>query len=232
MPKITYVHALRSYNDVDKNSALAVHYEVGRYDDTQVAILDLFSQITYSSCFSQLRTKEQLGYIVHSTSSSQNGTMSFRIIVQSDTKDPIHLDSRVESWIGSLKKELSDLKEEDFISFRTGLVAKILEKDKSLKEEYNRWYNEVQYPRPYSFNRAEITANEVEKLQRSDIINFYNTYIAEDGPERRKFLTQVFAKDHPLLEPFSTDQVINIGDPAEWKSTCKSFYKGFNEIME
>jgi len=230
-PQKTYIHALRSFNEVDRNSAFAVHFEVGRYNHEQVGVLDLFAHICYTSCYSQLRTKEQLGYIVHSSSTAQNGVMSFRIIVQSDTKDPAFLDERAEAWIDSLKVELNELKEEEFVHYRNSLVAKILEKDKSLKEEYNRWYGEIQYPRLYQFDRAQKEATEVGKVQKRDIIRFYEDYISLHGKERRKFSVLVYSKDHNMPETFSKDNTIYITNPEEFRKT-QSYYVSFNDILD
>jgi len=125
---------------------------------------------------------------------------------------------------------LEDLKEADFVSFRTSLIGKILEKDKSLKEEYNRWYNEVQYPRTFFFDRAQSLAKEVEKLQKVDIVNFYNNFISACGKERRKFSVQVFAKDHTIPDPTPSDKIIYVTDPESWRKT-QSHYPGFNTII-
>jgi len=230
-PQINYIHALRTFNEVDRNSALAIHFEVGRFRHEQAAILDLFSHICYTSCYSRLRTQEQLGYIVFSTSTSQNGVMSFRIIVQSDTKDPAFLDSRVEAWLESFKEELDKLNDEEYMHYRTSLVGKILEKDKSLKEEYNRWYTEIQYPRFYIFDRAQRAAAEVGKVEKIDIINFFEHFISLKGKERRKLSVLVYSKDQTMPETLSNDHTIYITNPEEFKKK-QSFYGIFNDILD
>jgi len=139
--------------------------------------------------------------------------MSFRIIVQSDTKDPAFVDSRVEAWVESLKEELAQLNDEEFVHYRNSLVAKILEKDKSLKEEHNRWYNEIQYPRLYEFDRAQLEAIEVGKVEKRDIISFYDNYISLQGKERRKFSVMVYSKDHIIPQTFANDHTIYITIP-------------------
>jgi len=227
----TYIHALRSFNEVDHNSAIVVNFETGRYTNAEYSILDLFAHICYSSCFSQLRTKEQLGYIVHSSSTADNGVMSFRVIIQSDTKDPGYLDTRIEEWIESFKKDIEALTEDEFIKFRTSLIGKILEKDKSLKEEYHRWYNEIQYPRPFQFDRAPSLAKEVEKLQKSDLISFYDNHIAKTGLKRRKISALVYSKDHLIPEGTNTEDTIHISKPEEFRKT-QSTYDVFHEILD
>ena len=44
--------------------------------------------------------------------------------------------------------------EEEFNNFRDGCVVSKLEKDKSLEEEYDRWRQEIQFPRAQKFDRG------------------------------------------------------------------------------
>jgi insulysin len=61
-------------------------------------LLGLLAQIASEPCFDQLRTKEQLGYLVFSGVRKQPGMMGFRIIIQSE-RDPIYLENRIEAFL-------------------------------------------------------------------------------------------------------------------------------------
>lgn len=78
-------------------------------------LLDLFCQINHTTFYDQLRTKEQLGYIVWSDAVSVAGAQGFRVEIQSSSHDPVHLDERIENCIATICKEkLQSLTEEDF----------------------------------------------------------------------------------------------------------------------
>ena len=63
----TYIHRMKALNPEDINSAIVNYYQVGPATDLrQSAILALFVQLTNGETFGQLRTQEQLGYIVTS----------------------------------------------------------------------------------------------------------------------------------------------------------------------
>ena len=62
------------------------------------ALLLLLVQIAAEPCFNILRTKEQLGYLVHCNTRLANGVQGLRFIIQSD-KDVIHLDERIEAFL-------------------------------------------------------------------------------------------------------------------------------------
>ena len=61
--------------------------------------LMLMSHMLQDPAFDQLRTKEQLGYIVWTTSRRSIGVSGLRIIIQSE-RDTVHLEQRIESFLG------------------------------------------------------------------------------------------------------------------------------------
>jgi len=201
----TYIHQIKTFNTDDQNSAIQVYFEVGPDDIQLNAMIDVFSQCSSSSAYSQLRTTEQLGYIVWSGAHRENGVHGFRVIIQSDTKDPVVLDERIETWIESFKEEFTSLSEEDYRKFIDGLVVQKLEKDKSLKEETSRWRSETQFPRSHRFNRAEAEAEAIQNLTQNDVLQFYMRYIAKGGSLRKKLSVQIFGKAHELPQQTTLD---------------------------
>jgi len=194
-------------------------------------LIDLFSQCSSSSAFTQLRTNEQLGYVVWSGTSRENGVHGFRVIIQSDLKDPVVLDQRIEAWIASFEKEFRNMPEEEFVKYREGLIVQKLDKDKSLKEETTRWRTEIEFPHTQKFDRAKREAEAIEKLSKDDILNFYKKYIAQGG-SRAKLSVQIFGKDHVVPERTSSDpSVVVITDISAFKKAMP-LYPVFNDLSQ
>jgi insulysin len=85
--------------------------------------------------FDQLRTKEQLGYIVFTGLKRLNQQyLSLHIIVQSSHKDTAYLDERVESFLALYRELLSALTEEAFGEYVTAVIEKLVEKPKNIDE--------------------------------------------------------------------------------------------------
>jgi insulysin len=55
-----------AFNPEERNSAIEVDYQIGLENVHENALLDLLAQVTNDASFYQLRTVEQLGYIVYS----------------------------------------------------------------------------------------------------------------------------------------------------------------------
>ena len=123
-------------------------------DTRQNMLLELFSQIINENCYNQLRTQEQLGYIVFSGVRRSNGAQGLRVIVQSD-RSPVYLDQRIESFLAGVDTMLTDMDEAEFKQHVEALASKRLEKPKKLSVRNGRYWSEI-LSQHYNFNRDEI----------------------------------------------------------------------------
>jgi len=210
-----YIHRIKTYNPEDENSAVIANYQIDLESNLPLlARLELFSQCTSTSSFNQLRTNEQLGYIVGSGNMASCGVAGWRVLVQSHIKGPAHLEERIAAWVASVKKELEEMSTEEFENFRDSLVVAKLEKDKSLSEEYVRWKGEIDFPRARNFDRARQEAEAIEKLEKKDIIQFYDNFIAVGGKQRKKLSILIYGKGQEIggLPSNCSKDVIEIKD--------------------
>jgi insulysin len=102
----------------------------------------LLDQISHEPCFDQLRTKEQLGYIVFSGARASITTYGFRFIIQSEKTAP-YLETRIELFLETLAKSIENMSEEDFENNKRSLIVKRLEKPKYLDQETGRHWNQI-----------------------------------------------------------------------------------------
>lgn len=92
-------------------------------------LCQLLVDILKEPFFSQLRTEEQLGYIVSSSSVDDRGIFSLCFIVQSERKSSHFLAERVEDFLKKQKEEILAVEEEKFEKFKKSLGVKVGEKD-------------------------------------------------------------------------------------------------------
>lgn len=88
-------------NKLHKSSCTEVYYQTGLQSTESNMLLELLAQLISEPCFSTLRTKEQLGYIVFSGVRKTNGAQGLRIIVQSD-KHPEYVEQRINVFLDSM----------------------------------------------------------------------------------------------------------------------------------
>ena len=137
-----------------RSSCIENYYQCGLQDTRQNMLLELFSQIINENCYNQLRTQEQLGYIVFSGVRRSNGAQGLRVIVQSE-RHPAYLDTRIESFLAGVAATLASMEDEEFRQHVEALASKRLEKPKKLSVRNGRYWSEI-LSQHYNFNRDEI----------------------------------------------------------------------------
>ncbi|KAJ1565819.1 Insulinase (Peptidase M16), partial [Nowakowskiella sp. JEL0078] len=153
-------------NAQNLNSAVEYYIQIGDSLDQRLRGHSmLFQQIISEPCFDQLRTKEQLGYLVHSGLRRNTRMIGFRIIVQSE-REPEYVEQRIEEFLKSTKNIVVDLTEEEFRKHISSVTLQLLEKDKNLRKESNRLWGIVN-ARSYDFAKhitdAEYLNNSITK---------------------------------------------------------------------
>jgi len=167
------------------NSAVITLLYVG--DDADEAIrtrVALLGQLASEPAFDQLRTKEQLGYIVQASPRASIGFIAFQVIVQSE-RDADYIDSRIENWFVLFKEHLEKMSEEEFAKQRQSLVNRRLEDAKNMNQETSQYWGHVQSGY-YDFGRKRRDAIAIGKLTKQDLISFYSEYIQASGSKRSK----------------------------------------------
>lgn len=159
------------------------------------AKLLLFGQMTEEAGFDQLRTKEQLGYIVFTGVKMQATTMGYRVIIQSE-RPTEYLEERINAFLAHFGKSLETMSKEDFESHKSSLIAKRLEKIKNLDQESSRFWSHISNEY-LDFLSREHDVSHLKPLSQSDLIEFYNHYIKPTSPSRAKLSIHMIAQSMP-----------------------------------
>lgn len=176
-------------NNVHKSSAVCIYFQCGIRDTLPNILLEMLVQILSEPCFNILRTREQLGYVVYCTVRRNSGVQGLEVIVQSD-RLPQYVDDRVEAFLHHMNTFLQDLCDEDFIKHVNALVTKKLEKTKNINEQNDKYWSEID-SNTYNFNRDAIEVARLRKINKSDVIKFFQEFIAKGAPHRRKMSIHV-----------------------------------------
>ena len=237
-PGVTYLyrqHCARC-NPNEKNSAVMNLYSVCREISQsqeggsgsaqggdgiqQEALLELLCQLLSEPSFDQLRTKEQLGYIVNTATTITGQTSFLRIIVQSNSRDAQYLDDRIELFLQGYRDTLAQMGAEELHTNVCSTVEKLLEKPKNIDEESGRHWEEVDSGM-YVFDRRQLKAG---YLSRGDgitiplLLEFYDRHILNKDT-RIKFSSQFFGagKKYPRQTAGGAGSTVLITEPGVFK---------------
>ena len=102
--------------------------------------------------FNQLRTIEQLGYVVFSRRSDYRDIMGTQFIIQSPKESSEYIVNSLNKFLASMKDKVALLTEEEFKTQVDSVMTKIAEKDYNLHQENSRVWNEISTHK-YLFDR-------------------------------------------------------------------------------
>ena len=112
----------------DNNNSLSYTIQVGEKDLPLMAKVSILASIVENDFYTQMRTNQQLGYIVWSFQQRTEKRMFFRFLIQSSTHGPFEMSKRVRLWLKTTEKIFADLSDEEFEKHRQAKII-ALEKE-------------------------------------------------------------------------------------------------------
>ncbi|KAK8092120.1 LuxS/MPP-like metallohydrolase [Apiospora kogelbergensis] len=138
-----YLYKKTLKDPANVNHCIEYYLHIGSKGDRMVrAKTQLLDQIIHEPAFDQLRTKEQLGYVVFSGLRGCSTTYGFRFIIQSERASE-YLESRIDSFLSAQATALSNMSDTEFESHKRAVVVKRLEKVKNLDQETGRHWAQI-----------------------------------------------------------------------------------------
>jgi len=132
----------------------------------------LLSDILKEPFFTQLRTDEQLGYMVSVNPAENRGISSIQFMVQSERKDPHYLASRIYSFLNNFKEKIMKLDGKEFEKFQSSILVKILQKELSIFEEGGKCWAEILKHAAHDFRRRDTDANVLKGIKLEEFVEF------------------------------------------------------------
>lgn len=221
-----------SKNPKEENGAVVVTYQSqhegfkGRHLSSKEtlqrsACVRLISKMIREPCFNELRTKQQLGYIVSSfydMSYSTNATPlttsidSLTVYVLSRKVDPKDVASRIDDFLLNFRSKLEEMPSAEIQDYAESLAKELTKPIRKLGTEANNQFGKIKRYAPESlyadsessledipFDNAEVVAAALRKLERNMILDVYDSLIMKKE-SRSRILTHVYGRTFPLKE--------------------------------
>ncbi|ODV61137.1 uncharacterized protein ASCRUDRAFT_75856 [Ascoidea rubescens DSM 1968] len=152
----------------------------------KLVLIELLHEIFPEPTFDQLRTKEQLGYVVFSLIRRIRNYVGYRFIIQSD-KESSYLETRINSFLTEkLKEIILNLTDEQFKlkvqSLKTEYRNILL--FKNMRDEFSYYLNKI-YTKFYNFNLIEKKFKLVDEINKEDLVNFFKKYFLDENTSTR-----------------------------------------------
>jgi len=130
--------------DIDHNDSALMLYLQGANTGLETrAEVALLNEILSTPFYNQLRTEQQLGYIVFAGFMPLSEVPGMTLVVQSPVADPIKLEQAFNLFLDQMQSALSNLPEQTLEGFRLSLISRIDQRDNSLKQRTSRFWREL-----------------------------------------------------------------------------------------
>lgn len=206
-------------NPEDNNSAIDVFFQTGlRGNFVRDVTLELLADILNKPTFHELRTVQQLGYIVFEGAGETEFVRGIFIIVQSTVADPDELLSRIDKFLLDVREDvLEAMTEEKFQQYVSSLSATKAQPESNLMNQSFKFWNELRT----GFKQYDRADKEIEVLQsitKEQVVEFFDKHIAQGGSERRRIISQIYGNQHPLSEKTKVPEgAIEVSNPVAFR---------------
>jgi insulysin len=152
-------------------------------------LVELIAQIVSESFYEELRTRQQLGYIVSAGVRPVGKTKQLGFIVQSSTAKNEKLTKEIFNFLDQIRpKFLEKLPKADLAVFVKSLIDRKTEPDKTLATEVTRNWAEIASGR-LEFDRAQREVAALLDIEKSDLIDFWDNFYVKNS--RRLLVTEM-----------------------------------------
>ena len=162
---------LREKTIQHQDSAIIVYYQSSKATTDKMALFSLLNHTMSSTFFHELRTKQQLGYMVGTGYLPLNRHPGMIFYIQSPSTGPRVLLEAIDEFIADFSYAVMQITNEQWESTKQGLISQIMEHDANLKTRGQRYWVSLGN-RDYQFDQRESVAAKVETLTRADLIKF------------------------------------------------------------
>jgi secreted Zn-dependent insulinase-like peptidase len=153
------------------DSAIVVYYQCPDISPQSIALYSLANHLMSATFFHEIRTKQQLGYMVGTGNMPLNRHPGIVLYVQSPNAAPVDLIASIDEFLNAFYMVLLELNDYQWHSSKRGLLNQISTPDTTLRGRAQRLWVAIGN-KDTEFNQRERVLEELKELSRSDMIRF------------------------------------------------------------
>ena len=190
----------------ENDSAVLSIYQYSKRSIKDILKCNILSQIINKPFFHQLRTIEQLGYVVNANMVEQNFVCNIAFLIQSPNQGPLEINERIETFLKNYKNRIKDFKEGELNKLKAA-VAIVLKQPPQTMQDLSEQYWQAIQNKDFQFTLNEPYLAALASITSQDIIRLYEDLFLKKPV--RNMVIKVFGQQNP---PEKNPQAIeNIG---------------------
>ena len=190
-------HPIFSRKVKDANNSIIYTLQVGPFDLASQAKTSMISSIVESDFYTQMRTNQQLGYIVGSFYRRIEDRLFFNFVIQSATHPSFDLLNRVKAWLADSGKLFDNLSDQEFEKHRKGLIVSLeKEPDSIAGVTGDLYYLATREKGNFQFKKQLIAV--VKKLKKQEVVAAAKTLLRDAVTPRLAVLMRAAGDNEPV----------------------------------
>ncbi|NRA61488.1 MAG: insulinase family protein [Psychrobium sp.] len=173
----------RPIGSLHDDSALIVYFQGNNTDPQTAALYSLFNQCIGPLLFSELRTKQQLGYLCGTSYMPINRYPGLILYIQSPVAAPAALLLAIEQVIRDLRQQLQEMSAEQWSHSVNGLLSQVTAPDTSQYASAQRFWLCIAN-KDSQFNRRDALASQIALTAKAQLIDFIDDKFLNDTVDR------------------------------------------------
>jgi len=194
------------------NSCFYRKYEIGEDTPENRALATLISKAIEQPFYTEMRTNQQLGYIVWSYPRSYDEVYYFNLVIQSGVYPADELNKRVDSFISGSVDIINNLDDETFQQLIDSAIEQLERKPMSISERATKYKNLI-FEHGGDFDRDQKTIESLRVIKKERVAEHLKTMVSKDSRKMVNILG--FADNHEN----NTGMKSSFSNLEEWKST-------------
>ncbi|KAI9473101.1 Metalloenzyme, LuxS/M16 peptidase-like protein [Coemansia mojavensis] len=172
-----FIHAAKLTDTSFVNGAVSTVIFCGKENSAyDRVVVDMLEQIIDDPLFDELRTKEQLGYVVHAASRGySNGRLLLYMVAQSEVS-PAYLTERIDRFIRDIRQHLLDYSDRDIASLAQSMINARSERLKSIVQEAARLWKPIDSG-TYKFDKNAQEILQLQSIKKQDLVHAWDMYV-------------------------------------------------------
>ncbi len=168
------------------DSALTLYFQAPDKSAQSQAEAQLLGRIISSAFFADLRTRQQLGYNLGAAALPMKDVPGIIFILQSPLIAAPEIAARYHAFLNSYLLELQTITQSELENYKSGLITRLLEKDKSLQKRSHRNWLEIDRGNR-NFDTKERIATAVGQIDKQRLIAIYKDWLIDQPRQLRTY---------------------------------------------
>lgn len=169
---------LKESLELADSAVMQVWFREKKSDDeqAQLVVLNAFLDKAF---FTQLRTNEQLGYVVQSMPYAVDDTPGYAMLVQSSNSDVTKIKARMDKFRADYLAELKAIDPAKIEATKQAMIANIMQKPTDFYKEASVYAGEFWHAK-YNFDGRDRHLNAIKMVTKEDLIKMYENLLLND----------------------------------------------------